>query len=123
MAIKGRLNVTWNGAGDSVFTVGIREGTVLDVALPAAQLLARGPGAGGRYDDWMFRDYWTSAVTPIALATNHSAYSEMYGPLNVRSRRKLDELNSTLLLWMDSAVGNVNIPRLYFSLDVLLALP
>jgi len=122
MAVRGRIIVTWNGSTDGALTVGIREGNVQDVTLPAAQLLAIGPGAGGRYLDWLYRDYWVSQALIVAAGSSTQPAVE-YPPLMIRSRRKIDELNSTIMLFAQCDAGSATTPRINFAIDCLLALP
>lgn len=122
MAIRGRF---WAGSVQSGVTsaflaYGIRLDDASQVALPAAQLLAtRGVVTTGRYSDWLARDYyWQQTTAAGAFLQVANEYPALAG----RSRRKLDELNSTIALYVENPVGSV--AAVYaFQLDLLLALP
>jgi hypothetical protein len=124
MAIRGRFwaSSVQNAGISAVLRWGIRLDDVNQIALPAAQLLAsRGVGTTDRYGDWLARDYFWQPTT----AGGTSAYmsgSVNYDPLNIRSRRKLDELNSTIALYVENPAGSVT-AAYAFDLDLLLALP
>jgi hypothetical protein len=121
MAIRGRFfafDTTGAAAGAALY-MGIREGDALDATLPAAQLLAtKAPGTTDRYGNWMHRDYWSSD-----LGGADTAYTYIYPPLQVRARRKIDELNSTLLMFVENPTGAADSWTYGFYIDTLLALP
>jgi len=121
MAIRGRFWVegaSTVAANAVTVTMGIKLCSQLDIALPAAQLLStHAPLSTARYDDWLARDYFHVAGT--ATATNFSM-SQEYFPLMIRSRRRIDELYSTIGMFIE---GTGAASTYYFAIDCPLALP
>jgi len=124
MAIRGRL---WASAvqqaGVSIgITWGIRLDEASQVSLPAAQLLStRAPGSSDRYGDWLARDYFWMPTTAGGINTFANGAVE-YPALNIRSRRRIDELNATIALYVENLAGGAT-AAYAFDLDLLLALP
>lgn len=120
MAIRGRIWIIGTSVQRSAFTAAIRVDDRVVLSLPAAELLnRRGPATTDRYGDWMFREYWWNSNA----ATQASQASYEYLPINVRSRRRLDEQQETLALYVEGQAGVASTFEFGFSLDTLLALP
>jgi len=116
MAVKGRIFHSSAAVG-VCGTVGITKNDASQVQPAVSTIMAQhAPATNGRYDDWLYRDYfWDAPAGSVTGRQNHQ-----YLPLNVRAKRRIDELNETIILYMQSQ-GGASV--FFFSLDCLLALP
>jgi hypothetical protein len=121
MRIRGNLWSRPTGGLGSMVGWGIRKDDQASVTATATPQ----PYTTGRYMDWMARGLlvWDSylvpaagtVVTPTIMGNNQAAV------IDVKSRRKVDELNESIFLCMQELTGNsVNI---FIDLSLLVALP
>lgn len=106
--------------GATACAFGIKIGDRSFTGLPTAQALQQGPFTGGRYDDWMYRS--TRRVSGGAFLIPSPVHQVAQGEALVRSKRKLPELNDTVLLFAEVGV-NATAVTYYYDMNVLLLLP
>lgn len=115
MAIRGRWGVSSDlavAAPTSLVTAGV---VIYNASVASPSLL---PATQDRYIDWMAREYWhvdPTTITPVRGAT------QMYPNLQVRSRRKIEEVGESVFLCLQNQGGAAI--SFWYVLDVLLALP
>lgn len=110
VAIRGQIQV-FTGVAPALcqYAIGVNDRNVGAGTL--------GPAGGARYNDWMF--YEASWAGP---GTQPFPTHQGPGPLNIRSRRKLSEINETLWLAFESAAGS-SAQTVMYQISALLAMP
>lgn len=118
--IRGWIMAQGSVSNAGAIYFGMKIGDRSFTGLPQAQLLQQAPGTGGRYDDWLYHSNRVVSGGPFAIPSPVTQLAQ--GEVIVRSKRKLPELNDTLLLFAE-VPNNVGALTYFFDLSVLLLLP
>lgn len=115
MGVRGRWGVSSDlavAAPTSLVTAAL---VIYNASVGSPSLL---PATQDRYIDWMAREYWhvdPTTITPVRGAL------QAYPNVQVRSRRKLEEVGESLFLCLQNQ-GAAAI-SFWYALDILVALP
>lgn len=114
--VRGVIAVSSTSAAGIPVTVGIRVGQDRDATLTDTE---QNPETSGQYLDWlMFEPFLSGTNAAPGQGTDVAARM-----VDVKARRKLEELDQTLILNAGSSSATVSTQNLFYNLSMLLALP
>lgn len=116
---RGIIATQSNSANGVAFTVGVRVGQDRDASLTDTE---QNPMTNGQYLDWLlYEPFVAGSGAGVTLPWNGSDIVARV--IDVKAKRKLEELDQTLILNAGSSAALVTTASLVVNLSMLLALP